>query len=82
MIERHIKGVIDYSIKHFPCVIVTGPRQVGKSTLLTKKYENNGFSYVFGLEGFNPSPILSPNKSSKLSSSNVSGSGFCVTWVV
>ena len=46
MIERHIKEVIDYSIKHFPCVIVTGPRQVGKSTLLTKKYENNGFSYV------------------------------------
>ena len=46
MIERHIKKVIDYSIKHFPCVILTGPRQVGKSTLLTKKYENNGFSYV------------------------------------
>ena len=46
MINRHIKTVIDYSIKHFPCVILTGPRQVGKSTLLTSKYENNGFSYV------------------------------------
>ena len=46
MIERHIKKVIDYSIKHFPCTILTGPRQVGKSTLLTKKYQDNGFSYV------------------------------------
>ena len=46
MIERHIKEVIDYSIKHFPCTILTGPRQVGKSTLLTKKYKYNGFSYV------------------------------------
>ena len=32
MIKRHIKEVIDYSIKHFPCTILTGPRQVGKST--------------------------------------------------
>lgn len=46
MIERHIKDVIDYSIKHFPCTILTGPRQVGKSTLLTKKYKDHGFSYV------------------------------------
>ena len=46
MIERHIKDVIDYSIKHFPCTILTGPRQVGKSTLLTSKYENNGYSYI------------------------------------
>lgn len=46
MIERHIKTVIDYSIKHFPCVILTGPRQVGKSTLLTEKYDGKGFSYV------------------------------------
>lgn len=46
MIERHIKNVIDYAIKHFPVTILTGPRQVGKSTLLTNKYENRGFSYV------------------------------------
>lgn len=46
MIERHIQAVIDYSIKHFPCVILTGPRQVGKSTLLTEKYDGKGFSYV------------------------------------
>jgi len=46
MIERHIKKVIDYCIAHFPCTILTGPRQVGKSTLLSKKYDGKGFSYV------------------------------------
>ena len=46
MIERHIKEVIDYSLKHFPCVVLTGPRQVGKTTLLTEKYDGKGFSYV------------------------------------
>ena len=46
MIERHIKKVIDYAIQHFPCVILTGPRQVGKSTLLSEKYDGHGFSYV------------------------------------
>ena len=46
MIKRHIKKVIDYAIEHFPCIILTGPRQVGKTTLLTEEYENKGFSYV------------------------------------
>lgn len=46
MIERHIKEAVDYSLKHFPCVVLTGPRQVGKTTLLTEKYEGKGFSYV------------------------------------
>lgn len=46
MIERHIKTVVDYSLEHFPCVILTGPRQVGKTTLLTEKYDGKGFSYV------------------------------------
>ena len=46
MINRHIKNVIDYSLKHFPCVILTGPRQVGKTTLLSKEYVKLGYSYV------------------------------------
>ena len=46
MIKRHIKTVIDYSVKHFPCIVLTGPRQVGKSTLLTNEYDGKGFSYV------------------------------------
>lgn len=46
MINRHIKKALDFAIKHFPCVILTGPRQVGKTTLLTEEYENKGFTYV------------------------------------
>ena len=46
MINRHITKAIDYAIKHFPCTILTGPRQIGKTTLLNAKYNNHGFSYV------------------------------------
>ena len=46
MIRRHITKAIDFAVKHFPCVILTGPRQVGKTTLLDNKYKNEGFSYV------------------------------------
>ena len=47
MINRHIKNVKDYSLKHFPCVILTGPRHVGKTTLLSKEYVKLGcYSYV------------------------------------
>ena len=46
MIQRHITKAIDFAIEHFPCTILTGPRQVGKTTLLDKKYRVNGFSYV------------------------------------
>lgn len=46
MIERHITKAIDFAIEHFPCTVLTGPRQVGKTTLLDKKYRTVGFSYV------------------------------------
>ena len=46
MIQRHIQKAIDYAIQHFPCVILTGPRQVGKTTLLSHEYLDKGFSYV------------------------------------
>lgn len=46
MIKRHLKKALDYATNHFPCVILTGPRQVGKTTLLTMEYEKKGFSYV------------------------------------
>ena len=46
MIPRHIKEVIDYSIKNYPCVILTGPRQVGKTTLLSNDYATGSFNYV------------------------------------
>ena len=33
MIERHIRPIVEESLAHFPVVLITGPRQVGKSTL-------------------------------------------------
>lgn len=46
MINRHIETAIDSSLKHFPCVVVTGPKGAGKTTLWTKRYVEEGFSYV------------------------------------
>ena len=46
MIPRHIKEVIDYSIKNYPCVILSGPRQIGKTTLLSNDYATRSFNYV------------------------------------
>lgn len=51
MINRHIETAIDSSLKHFPCVVVTGPRGVGKTILWTSRYAKDGFSYV-SLENF------------------------------
>ena len=39
-IERHIDKVISKALKGFPAILLTGPRQVGKSTLLKKKYSS------------------------------------------
>lgn len=46
MINRFIGDSLDEIIKHFPIVLLSGPRQIGKSTLLYNKYFNNGFSYI------------------------------------
>lgn len=46
MIKRHIEKTLDLAIKHFPAVILTGPRQVGKTTLLLNKYLDKGYNYV------------------------------------
>ena len=46
MIPRHISKLIDYSLDHFPCTILTGPRQVGKTTLLDKVYVPKGYSFI------------------------------------
>ena len=34
MINRRIVETIKDAIKHYPVVLLTGPRQIGKSTLL------------------------------------------------
>ena len=46
MIHRFIGDSLDKIIKQFPIVLLSGPRQIGKSTLLYNKFNNNGFSYV------------------------------------
>ncbi len=46
MIERNIQNVIDDTTKHYPITLVTGPRQIGKSTLLYNAFVSKGYSYV------------------------------------
>lgn len=46
MINRTIATSIENAIKHFPIVLLTGPRQIGKSTLLYKCFLEKGFSYI------------------------------------
>lgn len=46
MIKRTIQNQIEYSLDHYPVVIITGPRQVGKSTEVFKLTKSRGFTYV------------------------------------
>ena len=39
-IARHIEKTIEKSFSAFPAVLITGPRQVGKSTLLLNRFKN------------------------------------------
>ena len=39
-IVRHIEKIIEKSFSAFPAVLITGPRQVGKSTLLLNRFKN------------------------------------------
>ncbi|MGM9971005.1 MAG: ATP-binding protein [Anaeroplasmataceae bacterium] len=46
MIKRNIELIIEDTIKHYPITLVTGPRQIGKSTLLYNSFLNKGYSYI------------------------------------
>ena len=46
MIIRNIKDIIDDTIEHFPIILLSGPRQIGKSTLLYNSYLDKGYNYV------------------------------------
>lgn len=46
MINRNIEVSIEDAIKHYPIVLLTGPRQTGKSTLLYNSFLSKGYSYV------------------------------------
>jgi len=46
MLQRTILKQIKESTRHFPVTIVSGPRQVGKSTLIYTEMVKEGYSYV------------------------------------
>ena len=45
-IKRNIESVLKTRAKHSKCLLITGPRQVGKSTLLKKIYSSTKY-YTF-----------------------------------
>ena len=46
MIKRTITDTVDELILHAPVTLITGPRQVGKTTLLTHLLKNKSFHYL------------------------------------
>lgn len=46
MIHRNISSTIKETISHYPIVLLTGPRQVGKSTLLYHALQSEGYDYI------------------------------------
>lgn len=46
MIKRTLMKYIENQLKQFPVVVLTGPRQVGKSTLAYEFVKKHGFNYV------------------------------------
>lgn len=46
MFKRHIETFLFDSVRHFPVVLLTGPRQIGKSTLVSNAFLDKGFSYI------------------------------------
>ncbi len=45
-ISRNLESVVQKVTKEYPVVLITGPRQVGKTTMLQKLMENTNRSYV------------------------------------
>ena len=56
-IARHIEKTIEKSFAAFPAVLITGPRQVGKSTLLLNRFKN-----IPNITLDNPLQLLSLNQ--------------------
>ncbi len=46
MINRRMVDTIKEAIKHYPVILLTGPRQIGKSTLLHNWIKEKTYSYV------------------------------------
>ncbi len=46
MITRQISKILKDNISHFPIILLTGPRQIGKSTILYNTFAKEGYSYI------------------------------------
>lgn len=53
MIPRFITKTIIDCVKHFPITLLTGPRQIGKSTELFNSFNSKGFNYISLDDSFN-----------------------------
>lgn len=53
MIPRFITKTIIDCVKHFPITLLTGPRQIGKSTELFNSFNSEGFNYISLDDSFN-----------------------------
>lgn len=56
-IKRHVETAIEKSFSAFPVILITGPRQVGKSTLLLNKFKS-----ITNITLDNPLQLLSLNQ--------------------
>lgn len=45
-ITRNLESIVNQVTKEYPVVLVTGPRQVGKTTMLRKLMEGTNREYV------------------------------------
>ena len=45
-IKRHIEAVVTDLLKEYPCILISGPRQVGKSTLIQNLKEEKPREYI------------------------------------
>mgnify|MGYP000166943096 CR=1 FL=1 len=57
-IKRNLENVVNQVTKEYPVVLVTGPRQVGKTTMLQKLMEGTERGYVT-LDDLNERLLLS-----------------------
>jgi predicted AAA+ superfamily ATPase len=46
-IPRSLEKVLEKAVSEFPAIVLTGPRQSGKTTLLKKKFGHQHFSKGF-----------------------------------
>lgn len=46
MIKRNIENIIANTLSHYPITLLSGPRQIGKSTLLYHSFLEKGYSYI------------------------------------